>query len=95
MDRDEMNAILDAESAALRGRGYAGLCRLVEPENAEIRLVPGRLGNCYNLEIFALWDDEERGLLRVRVNIDDGRWRNIFLPCRDFVIAPDGTVTPG
>ena len=76
MDREEARAILDAELAAIDSRSYEELVSLIGAPT-ETRTVEGPAGGSYRLELLVVWDDDDRGDVRVIGSIDDGGWRAI------------------
>lgn len=91
MDRAEAGAIAEMIVAELRSVPYEQLVdRLLG--NVETRLVDGRAGVAYQVEIHGIWDLGPASDLRVMVGVDDGTFRGAFRPeVRDFVVAPDGS----
>jgi hypothetical protein len=91
MDRREAGEIADGVLAELRPASYEELVsRLLDA--VETRLVAGRSGTEYQVEIHGMWDTGRPGDLRVMVGVDDGSLRGAFRPeSRDFVVAADGT----
>jgi hypothetical protein len=91
MDKEEARAVGERVLAGYRGETYEALQRLIrEPVTHE---VVGASGVTYQVEIDALWDDEQGGHLRVMAAVDDFTWRYLLAPLggMDFIITPDGT----
>lgn len=75
----------------LRQVPYAELVSnyLNQPDCIEVR---GPLGEQYQVEIDAFWDDKTSGNLRVLVAADQGRgWRAFSPLTSSFILAPDGS----
>ena len=89
MNKGEAIAILERQLERYRGRRYGELLRLLD--ESQYLEVTGRSGTCYQVKIYAFWDDERLAHLLVIGSIDDGGWRAFAPLTRDFIVAPDGS----
>jgi hypothetical protein len=89
MNKDEAGAVLEAQLACYRELPYAELLRLRDESVALEVEVDG--GTTYQVKIYAFWDGEPGGDLRVCGAIDDGGWRAFSPLTCDFIISPDGS----
>jgi hypothetical protein len=90
MDRGEAGEIADDILTELRSVPYVELVERLLGE-VETRLVRGRSGTEYQVEIQAMWDSGRPGNLRVLVGVDDGSFRGAFHPeSRSFILAAGG-----
>ena len=89
MDKAEALAILERQLGLYRCLPFRELLRLIDESEALEVFVPG--GTTYQIEIFALWDDESRVHLRVIGTIDDGGWRAFVPLTSDFITVPNGS----
>ena len=89
MSKGEAIAILERQLDRYRGLRYGELLRLLD--ESQYLEVTGPNGTCYQVKIYAFWDDEQLAHLRVIGAIDDGGWRAFAPLSRDFIVAPDGS----
>ena len=89
MDRTEAAGLLRRELESYAGRPFEELVSLIGKTDAYA--VRGETGIEYQLEIDALWDAEEGGLLRVLGSIDDGTFRAAFSPVTDDLLVQPPT----
>ena len=84
MNREEARQVLAQVVSRYQARTYDDLLYLLDaPDTSDIT---AESGTNYQLEVQAVWDDEEGGSLRVVGSIDDGGLR-AFLPItEDFVV---------
>lgn len=91
MDRDEARKLLEAHIKGLMRRGFDSLVAIVG--NPEVTPAMGHTGVEYQIEVEAVWDDEEAGVLRVLGSIDDATFRGAFSPVTDdFLVTRRGLV---
>ena len=88
MNKEEAKSVLGKALGVYRTKTYNELRHLLETQDTSE--VTAESGTNYQLEIQAVWDDEESGNLRVMGSIDDGGWRAFMPLTDDFIIAPDG-----
>ncbi len=93
MNKEEAKSVLGKALGAYRTKTYNELGYLLETQDTSE--VTAESGTNYQLEIQAVWDDEESGNLRVMRSIDDGGWRAFMPLTDDFIIAPDGKFLDG
>jgi hypothetical protein len=87
MNTEEAQTLLVGGLAPYRGQSYVELQRLLSSQ--DVAEVVGPSGKRYQLEIEAVWDDEEGGALRVLAHIDDGGGRALAPLTDAFIMAPN------
>jgi len=91
VDKEESAQIAKSILDELRRETYQELQRFTL-EHPDTREVVGPSGKRYQVEVASFWDDRPNGNLRVSVAIDDFGWRAFMPLCRDFIMAPDGSM---
>lgn len=90
MNNAEARAVLKKELDPYREWPYAHLRDLIGRPKRMLE-IDGTSGARYIIDIYAHWDAEANGDVRVIGCIDDGGWR-AFLPLSEsFIKAPDGS----
>ena len=90
MDRSEARQIIAIELAKYRTWSYDQLRAMVGAPKQTFE-VTGASGSRYYIDIYAHWDANPEGAVRVIGCIDDGGWR-AFLPMNEsFIKAQDGS----
>ena len=72
----EAGELLRGRIAEIRQRPFADLVKLID--TADCVEVKGQSGKDYQIEVNAVWDDNEETRLRVYGSIDDGGFRAWF-----------------
>ena len=88
MDKVESKAVLKREMEKYRQRAYEELQYLLKKQ--DIFAVATKVGNWYQLEFQAVWDDKKNGDLRVIGSIHNGGIRVYMQLTDSFIISPDG-----
>jgi hypothetical protein len=88
MDKREAGAILENTLAALAGRSYEELVKMMG--DVQATEVTGASGAEYTVEVEVRWDSPRDKMdLRVLASIDDGRLPGAFAPLsKSFIVAP-------
>jgi len=90
MNKTEAEAIIDTELAKYRPLTYEELSAMVDTPERSFETT-GPSGATYHVDVYALWDAQPGGPVRLWVTADDGGWR-AFLPLsKTFIKAPDGS----
>ena len=89
MNEVAARTLLSRHLDAWRRPPYPDLVSMVdaEPETLEIE---GKSGVCYQIEVTVVWDDPDRGHLRVLGAIDDGGWGTTCPLPDDVIMATNG-----
>jgi hypothetical protein len=89
MDKQEAQSLLAEQLAAYRTRPYADPAAMIG--QGEYTEVTAPAGQCYQIEIEALWDNEPSGNVRLIGSSDDGGLRAFVPLTESFIMAPNGT----
>ena len=88
MDSAEATALIMTALAKYREWSWLDLGALID-ESIHFEVV-GASGTQYQIEIWAVWDWDPQGNIRVFGSIDDGGWRAFAPLTKAFIKAPDG-----
>ena len=86
----EAEGIIDTELAKYRDRTYEQLSEITEAPK-QSREVIGASGTTYYVDVYARWDREVGGPIRLWVTADDGGWRAFLPMSKTFIKAADGS----
>ena len=90
MNKAEAEAIIDSELAKRREWTYEQLNAIAGAPKQSFE-VTGASGTTYYVDVYALWDGEVGGPIRLLVTADDGGWRAFLPMSKSFIKAADGS----
>jgi hypothetical protein len=85
----EAEGIIDTELAKYRDWTYEQLSAMAEAPKQTFEVI-GASGTTYYVDVYARWDGEVGGPIRLWVTTDDGGWRAFLPMSKTFIKAADG-----